>query len=206
MNPAIDNYLLDGCMRCNLGGTPECKVRGWQEELQILRGIILACELKEELKWSCPCYTHEGKNVLMMSALKDSATISFFKGSLLKDPEKILIKPGSNSQAARYLKFTSVNDIVASEKTIKTYVREAIALETVGAKVVFKKDPEPIPEELQTKLNDDPILRSAFEALTPGRQRGYILHFSQPKQPKTRTSRIENCIPKILQGKGYHDR
>lgn len=193
-------------MRCDLGATPECKVNQWRNELELIRGLILECGLKEELKWSCPCYTHEGKNVLMMSALKDSATISFFKGSLLKDPEKILIKPGPNSQAARYLKFNSVDQVADSANTIKTYISEAIQLEKTGAKVAFQKNREPIPEELQKKFDNDPMLKSAFEALTPGRQRGYILHFSQPKQSQTRTSRIEKCTPKILQGKGFHDR
>lgn len=193
-------------MRCDLGATPECKVNQWRNELELIRGLILECGLKEELKWSCPCYTHEGKNVLMMSALKDSATISFFKGSLLKDPEKILIKPGPNSQAARYLKLNSVDQVAELANTIKTFISEAIQLEKAGAKVAFQKNREPIPEELQKKFDNDPKLKSAFEALTPGRQRGYILHFSQPKQSQTRTSRIEKCTPKILQGKGFHDR
>lgn len=193
-------------MRCPLGGTPACKVNTWKEELHLLRSIILNSELHEELKWGCPCYTFDGKNVLMLSAQKESATISFFKGSLIKDPDNLLIMPGANSQAVRYLKLTSVDEVIKLEKKIKAYIQQAIDLEKSGAKVEFKKSPEPIPDELQEKFTDDPILQSAFEALSPGRQKGYILHFAQPKQSQTRISRIEKCIPKILAGKGFHDK
>ena len=206
MNPKVDEYLADGCMRCKLGGTPECKVNDWQQELRNLRSIILECGLTEELKWSAPCYTHKGKNILMLSALKDFATIGFFKGSLLKDANGLLTTPGENSQAAKYLKITDTEQITDLEKEIKAYIFEAIEVEKAGLKVAFKKNPEPIPDELQQRLDNDPMLKTAFEALTPGRQRGYIIHFSQPKQSKTRVSRIERCIPKILEGKGFHDR
>ena len=205
MNPKVDQYLLDGCMRCPLGGTPKCKVHDWQDELTMLRSIVLDCDLTEELKWGVPCYTHQGKNVLIVSALKESATISFFKGSLLQDAANILTQPGPNSQASRYIKFTSVKDIVDLAETLKAYIYEAVEVEKAGLKVAFKKNPEPIPEELQMKLDDDPVFKTAFEGLTPGRQRGYILHFSQPKKSQTRINRIEKWTPKILNGEGMHD-
>ena len=205
LNPKIDNYLAEGCGRCPLGGTPQCKVHDWQNELKRLREIVLDCDLKEELKWSAPCYTHQKKNVLMISAFKESAVLSFFKGSLLKDKKRILAKPGENSQAARVIRFTAVEDINKLENDLKLYIAEAIELEQSGKKVQFKKNPEPVPEELEQMMDENPALQQAFYALTPGRQRGYILHFSQPKQSKTRFSRIEKCTPKILAGKGFHD-
>ncbi len=205
MIPEVDKYLEDGCMRCPYGATPDCKVNGWQDELRELRRIILDCGLTEELKWGAPCYTYKGKNVLMLSALKESTVVSFFKGSLLQDIDKILTAPGENTQAARYIKVTDAKQIPEMEQTIKAYIFEAIEVEKAGLKVEFKKNPEPIPDELQQKLDNDPVFKAAFEALTPGRQRGYILHFSQPKQSKTRESRIEKCTPKILVGDGLHD-
>ncbi len=205
MNPKVDKYLIDGCMRCPLGGTPECKVHTWPEELDLLRQIVLTSGLTEELKWGAPCYTFEDKNVLMVSAFKDFCCISFFKGSLLKDSKGLLDKPGPNSQATRLFKFTNIEGIQAVEEDIKTYIKEAIEIEKAGLKVNFKKNPEPLPEELEQKFEDDPLLKDAFEALTPGRQRGYILFFSQPKKSETRTARIEKCVPKILNGEGMHD-
>jgi uncharacterized protein YdeI (YjbR/CyaY-like superfamily) len=201
----VDDYLIDGCMRCELGGTPQCKVRDWKSELIALRSIVLDCGLEEVLKWGVPCYTFQGKNVLIVSALKDSANISFFKGALLSDELNLLLKPGENSQAARYLKFTDLESIVSNEEAIKAYVFEAIEIEKQGLKVTFQRNPEPIPDELQERLDEDPIFRSAFESLTPGRQRGYVIHFSQPKQSKTRIARIDKWLPKILNGEGMHD-
>ncbi len=206
MNPQIDNYLSEGCGRCPLGGTPDCKVHHWPQELKKLRTIVLDCGLTEELKWGVPCYTFHDKNVLIVSALKDYAALSFFKGALLSDTNGILQKPGENTQAARLIKFTSLPEIVAMEDILKAYIFEAIEVEKAGLAVVFKTNPEPIPEELQHKLDQDFGFKAAFEALTPGRQRGYILHFSQPKQSATRVSRIEKCIPKIMEGKGFNDR
>lgn len=205
MNNNIDKYLDEGCGRCPLGGTPDCKVHPWVDHLRALRTIVLECGLAEELKWSVPCYTMEGKNILLVSALKDCATVSFFKGSLLKDSRGWLVKPGPHSQATRYLKFTDVKSIAKWEREIKAYIHEAIEVEKAGLEVVFKKNPEPIPEELEAKFKADPMLKSAFEGLTPGRQRGYILYFSQPKQSKTRVSRIEKCTANILNGIGLHD-
>lgn len=205
MNPKVDQYLLDGCGRCSLGGTPECKVHSWQNELKQLRRIVLDCGLTEELKWKVPCYTYQGQNVLLVSAFKDYACISFFKGSIMKDAHATLEKPGENSQAVRFLKFTDATRIVKMESTIKTYIFEAIEIEKAGLKVKFKKSPEPIPEELLVKFKVNPELKNAFEALTPGRQRGYILYFSGAKQSATRTARIEKYSGSILKGKGLHD-
>lgn len=206
MNKTVDNYLLEGCGRCSLGGTPECKVHQWISELELLRMIVLDCGLTEESKWGVPCYTYRGSNVLIVSAFKDYCSISFFKGSLLSDPKEILEKPGENSQAARLLKFTNTGAIKALEVHIKNYIYEAIEVEQAGLKVNFKKTSEPIPEELEKRFADDPILKTAFESLTPGRQRGYLLYFSAPKQSKTRASRIEKSIGKILNGEGINDK
>ncbi|MEL7002611.1 MAG: DUF1801 domain-containing protein [Bacteroidota bacterium] len=206
MNQTVDNYLVEGCGRCPLGGTPECKALHWTAELELLRAIALDCQLKEESKWGVPCYTSGGKNVILISAFKDYCVISFFKGSLLTDPKNILAKPGENSQAGRMLKFTDTERIIELEDDIKDLIREAIQVEKSGLKVKFKKNPEPIPEELEHKFKQDPLFKSAFYSLTPGRQRGYIIHFSQPKQSATRAGRIERCIPKILNGEGMHDK
>ncbi|MBT31762.1 MAG: hypothetical protein CMO01_19055 [Thalassobius sp.] len=207
MNPKVDSYFAVGCGRCPLGGTPDCKVHNWQEEMEHLRTIILSCSLTEELKWGVPCYTFQSKNVLILSAFKEYCSISFFKGALLKDANSILEKPGENTQAARLIKFTKVQQVIDLEETIKNYILEAIEIEKAGLTVDFKEKSEiEYPEELQDKLNEDPELKKAFEALTPGRQRGYILYFTQPKQAKTRVSRIEKCAAKIFEGKGLQDR
>lgn len=206
MTTSVETYLLDGCGRCAFGGTPQCKVNNWHEELKLLRKLILDCELIEESKWGVPCYTYKGNNILIMSAFKEYCSISFFKGALLQDTENILMKPGENTQAARLIKFTNVKSIADKEQTLKAYIYEAIEVERAGLEVVFKENPESIPEELQQKLDGNHALKSAFEALTPGRKRGYILHFSGSKQSQTRIARIEKCIPKILDGKGFHDR
>ena len=206
MNPKVDRYIVEGCGRCPLGGTPNCKVNSWQEELHQLRRIILDTGLTEELKWGVPCYTFEKSNIAIVSALKECCVLSFFKGALLNDQHKLLDKPGENSQAARVIRFTNVQEILQVEPILKAHIIEAIEVEKAGLKVALKKNPEPIPEEFQKKLDEIPSLKAAFEALTPGRQRGYIIHFSQPKQSKTRASRVEKCIPMIFDGKGLHDR
>lgn len=205
-NPKVEPYFKQGCGRCPYYDTPECKIHNWTTELKKLRSIILDLDLKEELKWSVPCYTNNEKNVILLSAFKEYCAISFFKGTLIKDTKKILLTPGKNSQASRYLKFTNTKEIDKFESTIINYIKQAIEIEKKGHKVEFKKNPEPVPQELQFKLDKDRNFKKAFEALTPGRQRGYILHFSQPKQSKTRQSRIEKYTPKILAGKGFHDR
>jgi uncharacterized protein YdeI (YjbR/CyaY-like superfamily) len=191
MNPRVDDFLR--------------KAEKWRPETEKLRAIILHCGLTEELKWGKPCYAFHGSNLLIIQGFKDSCALMFCKGALLKDPKGILEKPGEHSQSARYIRFTDVPEIVASRPTLKAYIREAIEAEKAGLKVEFKKNPEPIPEELQERLHRVPALKRAFLALTPGRQRGYILYFSAPKQSKTRDSRIEKFMPKILKGKGFYD-
>ncbi|MGS2764439.1 YdeI/OmpD-associated family protein [Sinomicrobium sp. M5D2P9] len=206
MNPKVDNYIAEGCGRCPLGGTPGCKVHDWTEELEQLRTIALDCGLKEELKWGVPCYTFQENNIVIIGAFKEYCALSFFKGALLNDVNGILRKPGENTQSGRIVPFTGVREIVEMKTILKTYIYEAVEVEKAGLKVSFKKNPEPVPKELQNKFEEFPALKTAFEALTPGRQRGYILHFSGAKQSATRESRIEKCIPKILSGKGLHDR
>lgn len=206
MTTDVNTYLAEGCGRCALGGTPDCKVHSWTNELKLLRQVVLDCGLTEESKWGVPCYTYHGDNVAVISAFKNYACLSFFKGALLQDSHKILDKPGENTQSARIIKITSTKQAQALAPILKAYIFEAVEVEKAGLKVSFEKAPEPIPEELASKFKEEPNLKAAFEALTPGRQRGYILHFSQPKQAKTRVSRIEKCIPKIMEGKGFHDR
>ncbi|GAB5538445.1 MAG: YdeI family protein [Salibacteraceae bacterium] len=206
MNTSVEQYFIDGCGRCPLGGTPECKVHTWGPELALLRSIIVESGLTEEAKWGSPCYTLNGKNILMLSAFKDYISISFFKGVLLKDEKQLLQKPGPHSQSSRLMKFTEVQQIEDKAPHIAAYIFEAIEVEKAGLTVEFKKNPEPIPDELEETFVNDPAFKAAFEALTPGRQRGYILHFSQPKQSKTRISRIEKCTPMILSGIGLHDK
>jgi uncharacterized protein YdeI (YjbR/CyaY-like superfamily) len=206
LNPKVDKYLVEGCMRCKLGGTPACKVNQWREELEALRSIVLSCGLTEELKWGVPCYTSDNKNIAMVSAFKEHCCLSFFKGALLNDPRDILVKPGESSQAARYVKFTSLQQVMEMEEVLKTYILSAVEIEKSGQKVAFVKNPEPVPEELVSKFEEYPELKHAFDALTPGRQRGYIIYFSQPKQRQSRLNRIEKCMQKILKGEGLNER
>jgi uncharacterized protein YdeI (YjbR/CyaY-like superfamily) len=205
MNKIVEHYFTDGCGRCPLGGTPDCKVNTWKKELQTLRSIVLDCGLKEESKWGVPCYTFQNKNVLIVSAFNQYCAISFFSGALLQDENKLLSKPGENTQAARLIRFTDFKEIIEIQAVIKSYIYEAIEIEKAGLKFEYKKNFEPIPEEFKKKLDENLELKSAFEKLSPGRQRGYILHFSQPKQAKTRVARIENCVVQILSGKGLND-
>jgi uncharacterized protein YdeI (YjbR/CyaY-like superfamily) len=182
------------------------KTEKWREELETLRRILLDCPVTEEFKWRSPCYTFQKDNVVTIWGFKEYCSLSFFKGVLLKDTEGILVAPGENSRSVRMVKFTSVPEIVEMEAVLKDYVHEAIEVEKAGQKVDFRKDDLVLPKELISKLDENPDLRAAFEALTPGRQRGYTLYFSQPKQSKTRLSRIEKYVPRILEGKGLHDR
>lgn len=205
LNPLVDKYLIDGCMRCKYGGTAQCKVNNWQEELEILRQIALESGLKEEIKWGAPVYTHHGKNIVSVGALKDSANIGFFKGVLLSDKHKILQQQGS-LQSDRIVRFNNANDIHKLYDVLKAYIAEAVSIEQSGKKVEFNKNPEPIPRELLEMFADDPTFKKAFYDLTPGRQRGYIIYFSQAKQEKTRMSRIEKYKQQILNGIGFHDK
>lgn len=206
MTNEAEQYFLIGCGRCSLGGTPKCKIHLWTEELKLLRRIVLDCGLVEDCKWGMPCYTFNGANVVMIASFKEYCSLSFFKGALLQDSEKLLHKQGENSQSARLFKFTKVDQITKIEATIKAYIFEMIELEKSGAKVEMKQKDELVyPEELVQKFEEFPILKTAFENLTPGRKRGYVIHFSQAKQSKTRIDRIEKCVEKILQGKGFFD-
>lgn len=191
-------------MRCKYGGTPQCKVLNWVEELQLLRKIVLETGLTEEIKWGVPVYTKNGKNIVTVNALKQSANIGFYKGVLLSDQKKILQQQG-NLQSDRILKFNNVSEIKKIKNTIIAYIKEAILIEESGKKVEFKKNPEPIPEELLQAFEKDSVFKKAFYALTPGRQRGYIIHFSQPKQTQTRVNRIEKYKEQIFNGIGLHD-
>lgn len=206
MNPKVDLYLKDGCGRCKYYQTPQCKVHTWVEELEYLRIIANDMGLLEELKWSVPCYTVEGKNIFIIAAFKDYCAISFFKGSLLKDTKQLLSSPGDNSQSGRYFKFTSLKDIQKHENNIRAYIQEAIDNELIGKKVEFKKPNDmEMPEELKEMLDKDISFNTAFHALTPGRQRGWILHYSSAKQSATRISRIEKSKEKVLKGLGWSE-
>ncbi len=205
MNPNVDKYLVDGCMRCKYGGTPQCKVLNWTEELETLRQIVLETGLTEEIKWGVPVYTNKGKNIVTVNALKGSANIGFYKGAIMKDSHNILEQQGT-IQSARIIRFTDTERIKKIKEVLKSYVLEAIAIEEKGKKVPTVKNPEPIPDELLQAFEDDPSFKMAFESLTPGRQRGYIIHFSQPKQASTRKGRIEKHKGQILDGVGLHDK
>jgi uncharacterized protein YdeI (YjbR/CyaY-like superfamily) len=198
MNPKIDVFLS--------------KAKKWQKEFKKLRTIALDCGLTEEVKWGWPCYTFPASagrqkgNVVLIHGFKEYCALLFFKGALLKDPKGILIQQTKNVQAARQIRFTNVREIAEMEPILKAYIKEAIEAEKAGLKVNYKKTSDfKIPEEFQNKLNEMPALKTAFDALTPGRQRAYLFYFSQPKQSKTRESRVEKCMQRILGGKGLDD-
>ncbi|NTU88295.1 MAG: hypothetical protein HGA54_00070 [Actinobacteria bacterium] len=192
MNPKVDEFIR--------------REEKWQEEFKKLRMIVLDCGLTEELKWGNPCYLFEGTNVVLIHGFKDYCALLFIKGSLLHDTQGLLVQQTENVQAGRQIRFTNVQEIVEMETILKEYIHEAIEVEKAGLKVDYKKNIEfSIPEELQHKFDEIPDLKTAFEALTPGRQRAYVLYFSQPKQSKTRESRIEKSMQRILEGKGLND-
>jgi uncharacterized protein YdeI (YjbR/CyaY-like superfamily) len=205
-NPEVDVFFKSGCMRCAYGDTPQCKVHSWTQELILLRKIALKSGLHEELKWGVPCYTFQGKNVILIGAFKESIVLSFLKGVLLKDPFGILAKPGENSQTGRVVKFTNLDKIFEYENALLEYIQEAVEIEKAGTKVetktITKSD---YPQELLHKFMESTELEKAFEALTPGRKKGYLIFFTQPKQSKTIIARIEKYIPLILEGKGMMD-
>lgn len=199
-------YLKHGCGRCPLGDTPECKVHAWQPELKALREMMLQGGLVEEIKWSVPCYTHRGKNIAVVAALKDHCSLSFFKGAGLDDPSGVLERPGENSQAARVLRLTSTKQIRGLGPIIEDFIRQAVAVEESGYKPPTTSPAQmDWPSELVRVLERDSRLREAFEALTPGRQRGYLLYIAGAKQSKTRMDRIEKNRERILNGLGLHD-
>ena len=192
MNPKVDVFLS--------------KAKKWKEEMEKLRMIILDCGLTEELKWGQPCYTFQNSNIVLIHGFKEYCALLFFKGALLQNVHGILIQQTENVQAARQIRFTNVREIVEMETILKAYIYEAIEVEKAGLKVNLKKTTGfTIPVEFQKKLDENPDLKTAFEALTPGRQRAYIYYFSQPKQSKTRETRVEKCLQQILNGKGLND-
>jgi uncharacterized protein YdeI (YjbR/CyaY-like superfamily) len=192
MNPKVD-FFFD-------------KAKKWQKEYEKLRTIILNCGLTEELKWGCPCYVFENRNIVLIHGFKEYCAILFFKGALLSDPEGILVQQTENVQSARQVRFTELKQIAKMERILKAYVYEAIEVERAGLKVKYKKTSQfKIPEEFQNKLDKSRVLKAAFEKLTPGRQRAYIFYFSQPKLSQTRTSRVEKYAKQIIEGKGLND-
>ncbi|MDD9268373.1 YdeI family protein [Paenibacillus sp. GCM10023248] len=192
LNPKVDEFLN--------------KATKWKEEYVKLRSIVLDCELTEEYKWMHPCYTYQDKNIVLIHGFKEYCALLFHKGALLQDARGMLIQQTENVQAARQIRFTDVQEIIAMEPILKDYIHEAIEIEKSGLEVNFKKSTEfTMAEEFQNKLDENPALKEAFEALTPGRQRAYLLHFSQPKQAKTRASRVEKYVQHILSGKGLND-
>jgi uncharacterized protein YdeI (YjbR/CyaY-like superfamily) len=192
MNPKVDGLLK--------------KAHKWQAEFETLREILLDSPLTEEVKWGQACYTSDGRNVVLFHGFKEYCALLFFKGALLKDPKKLLIRQSENVQSARQIRFTNVREIVAVKPILKAYIQEAIEVEKAGLKVKLKKTSDfKVPEEFQRKLDENPALKKAFAALTPGRQRGYLFYFSAAKQSKTREARVEKCESQILKGKGLED-
>ena len=192
INPKVDWYFS--------------KNKNWQEEIERLRMIVLECGLTEELKWGCPCYTFQKSNIVLIHVFKEYCAFLFFKGVLLKDPKGILIQQTKNVQLARQIRFTNAKEIIKMKSTLNNYIKEAIEVEKSGLKVLMKKTAEfNMPEEFKNKLDENRVLKTAFYALTPGRQRAYILYFSGAKQSKTRASRVEKCMQQILDGKGLDD-
>lgn len=192
MNPKVD-FFFD-------------KATKWKDEQNLLRQIVLDCQLKEELKWGVPCYTYQDKNIILIHSFKEYTAVLFVKGALLKDPAGILIQQTENVQAARQVRFTSVADIEAVKEALKQYIFEAVEVEESGQKVALKHTKDyTVPEEFQQRLDADAALKEAFAALTPGRQRAYLFYFGQAKQSKTRLSRVDKCIPQIMEGKGLDD-
>ncbi|MFB7140487.1 YdeI family protein [Gottfriedia sp. NPDC056225] len=192
MHPKVEAFLI--------------RAKKWQEEFYKLREIVLECELTEDFKWMHPCYTLDNKNVVLIHGFKEYCALLFHKGALLKDPKGILIQQTENVQSARQIRFTNIQEIIEMESVLIDYIKEAIEVEKAGLQVELKKTADyEVPEELQLKLDENPAFKTAFEALTPGRQRAYIYYFSQPKQSKTRASRVEKYIDHILDGKGLND-
>ena len=192
MNPKVDFYFN--------------KENKWQEEARKLRTIILDCGLTEELKWGNPCYTFQNSNIVLIHTFKEYCAMLFMRGALLQDTDNLLVQQTENVQSARQIRFTNVGEIVAKEAVLKAYIYQAIEVEKAGLRVTLKKASQfVVAEEFQKKLDENAALKKAFEALTPGRQKAYLLHFAQPKQSKTREARVEKCTPQILDGKGLND-
>jgi len=205
MHPPVDQYLLAGCGRCPLGATPDCKVHRWTKELLALRTLAQVEGVTETLKWGVPCYTVDGQNAFLIGAFNNYCAITFFKGILLADPEGRLEKPGPNSHAGRLLRFTALFQIEEQTLIIQQLIQEAIRVERAQLAIPPRTTSDPWPEELLEKMEEDPVFKSAFLALTPGRQRGYLLFFASAKQAQTRRGRIEKSEEKILNGIGLND-
>lgn len=205
-NPAVDEYIAEGCGRCDKVGTPECKVNTWRDGLVELRKVVLDTPLTEKRKWGSPCYTYDGQNVVMIGAFKTNYVLSFMKGALLKDEHGLLVAPGENTQSGRVIRFTDAERVIELATVLKSYILEAIEIEKAGLRVDFKTmEDYALPFELKQAMDADAALKDAFEALTPGRQRSYILHISSAKQAKTREARVEKCRDKIFDGKGFNE-
>lgn len=202
---SFEEYLATGCMRCDKGGTNRCKVLPYVDELRHLRSLLEETDLVEEMKWSVPAYTLNGKNVILLGAFVQHASLSFFKGAIVDDPKGLLVKPGENTQASRQLRITSLNEILRLENDIRALIASAIDVERRGLKVGRVRHEAVECEELRAKFDAEPAFKTAFETLTPGRQRAYHLHFNQAKQAKTRVARIAKYEAAILDGKGMHD-
>nr|WP_026880282.1 DUF1801 domain-containing protein [Hymenobacter norwichensis] len=206
MNPQLAPYFAEGCGRCALVGTPACTVLKWTPVLVQLRQLVLACGLTEELKWNMPCYTFRKKNIVLLHAFKNYCALNFFKGALLQDAAGLLVRQTENVQGVRQIRFTTTAQVAAQEDLVKAYIYEALEIEKLGLTIPSAQAKELLlPAELQHKLRAFPPLQAAFAALTPGRQRGYALYFSEPKQTATRLARVEKYVQHILQGKGLHD-
>jgi uncharacterized protein YdeI (YjbR/CyaY-like superfamily) len=205
MNTSADLYFIDGCGRCSLGGTPQCKVNTWRDALLYMREILRLCGLHETCKWGVACYMHHDKNILLLTAFKEYAALNFFNGASLSDTKRLLNKAGEHSQSGRMFKFNDISDIKKHEKAIVNLIKEAMRLEEAGKITTAKPATIKLPEELVKVFKELPALETAFYALTPGRQRAYLIYFTGAKQSETRMARIEKYIPQILKGIGFHD-
>ncbi len=203
---SVDSYVQEGCGRCDLYRTPACKVHKWTEGLLVMRELLLAAGLSEEMKWGSPCYTWGGKNVSMIVSFKESCALQFFKGAALSDPQGALESPGPNSQHGRFLRFRSAQEVAERRAEAAEFIRQAVELEKAGVKIAAPAEREPIPDELAQRLTADPQLAKAFAALTPGRQRSHILHIRGAKQAETRERRVDRCAGEILAGLGFGEK
>jgi uncharacterized protein YdeI (YjbR/CyaY-like superfamily) len=206
MNRTIEGYFADGCGRCPLGGTPDCKVHAWRPILEALRDLLRSCGLEETVKWGMPCYQYQGANVVILGAFKEFASLGFFKGSLLQNADGILTRQGENSEASRVIKVVELAWLRDWEEQVRACIYEAIEVEKSGLKVATRTvEEEDFPEVIRQRLAEMPDLRNAFFALTPGRRKGYLLYFKGAAQDKTRLSRLEKQVSRIMNGKGLHD-
>lgn len=203
---SVEVYLQEGCGRCARGGTPECSALKWGEGLRQLRRIVQECGLTETIKWSQPCYVLGKRNILIVAAFREYCFLAFFRGNLLSDPEGLLVKAGEHTQEGRQIRFTDPSEILRLEPVLKAYICEAMAAAEAPPTAKQPAAVLPRPAELEALMAENAAFRMAFEALTPGRQRGYLMYFSQPKNAETRRRRVEQCIPKIQEGKGLNDR